>query len=138
MQFLNKILKRGGGGATGQSLGAAALTPALLGMLGGGGGLQGLLGKFQSAGLADRAKSWVSTGPNEPATGDEVRQALGDEQVSALAKEAGMSTEEASDHLSSMIPDVVNKLTPDGEVPDENKLQQLLGSMHDKLPGLKP
>jgi uncharacterized protein YidB (DUF937 family) len=108
----------------------ASLLEGLGALLGGrGGGVGGLLSKFDSAGLGDKARSWVSPGSNEPISGGEVRQALGDQEVNQLAQKAGISPDEASVQLAAIIPDTVNQLTPNGQVPDQAELQQMLKSM---------
>jgi uncharacterized protein YidB (DUF937 family) len=96
-----------------------ALLPKLLkgGALG---GLGGLLGKFGAAGLGDKTKSWVGTGPNESLSPDEVEQALGTDTVAEMAKEAGVSHDEAKGGLAAMLPGLVDKLTPGGSLPTGN------------------
>jgi uncharacterized protein YidB (DUF937 family) len=89
------------------------LLDALLPMLlagGAAGGLGGLLSKFKSAGLGSKADSWVSTGAN-------VHQALGDETVGQLAQKSGMSKDQVKGGLASMLPNLVDQLTPGGSVP---------------------
>jgi uncharacterized protein YidB (DUF937 family) len=99
----------------------------------GGGGITGLLDKFDAAGLGDKARSWVGdSGQKQPVSGDEVRQALGDQQVNQIAQKAHMQPEEASDKLASILPDTVSKLTPGGKIPDANELQGMLK----KIPGM--
>jgi len=123
------------GGALGKLLGGGSsgkLVQVALGMLGGAGGLgglTGLLGKFQSAGLKDQADSWVSTGDNQPITADHVTQALGDEEIARVANEAGVSKEEAAGGLAHLLPQLVDKVTPDGQVPDQGGLLERLGSL---------
>jgi uncharacterized protein YidB (DUF937 family) len=93
-----------------------ALLPMLL-KGGAGGGLAGLLGKFTSAGLGEKANSWVSSGSNEPLDGDEVEQALGAGDLDRIAKDAGVSRDDAKSGLASMIPGLVDKLSPGGALP---------------------
>jgi uncharacterized protein YidB (DUF937 family) len=118
-----KGLLGGGGAKTGNPLadmllkGLSGKGGAGLGAIGGLGGLGGLLGKFQSAGLGDKAQSWVATGPNQAISGDEVERALGSDAVGQLASKAGMSPAQAKDGLASMLPNLVDKLTPGGQLP---------------------
>jgi uncharacterized protein YidB (DUF937 family) len=116
--------------------GQGQLIQGLIGMIGGGGGLGSLLGKFQSAGLGNKAQSWVSGQTNESLSGQEVRQALGNEQVEQMAQQSGMSSDDAADSLAGIIPDTVNELTPDGQIPDQTTMQQRLGGLAGKIPGL--
>jgi uncharacterized protein YidB (DUF937 family) len=93
---------------------------ALLPMLmkgGAAGGLGGLLGKFTSAGLGGKAKSWVGTGANESLDGDEVEQALGASEIDRIAKDAGVSRDDAKTGLASMIPGLIDKVSPGGSLP---------------------
>ena len=92
------------------------------------GGLEGLLAKFQESGLGNIADSWVSTGKNLPVSADQITSALGSEQLGALAQNLGMSRGDVSSKLAEMLPGVVDKLTPNGQVPDAGALGDLLGS----------
>jgi uncharacterized protein YidB (DUF937 family) len=99
------------------------------------GGLQGLLAKFQQSGLGDQVASWVGTGANQPIDASQVQQALGGEQVEAIAQRAGISTEQASGGLAAMLPDLINHLTPNGQVPQEGGLQESLSGLLGKFLG---
>lgn len=81
------------------------------------GGVQGLLGKLQEGGLAEHAASWVGNGENLPVTGDQIHQALGTDQVQAIAQAAGIPMEHATSGLAAMLPEIINHLTPNGQVP---------------------
>ena len=126
------------GGALGQLLGgksggsssmATKLPPVVLGMLaskgasGGLGSLGGLLGKFQSAGLSSQADSWVGQGENQSLDAGHVRQAFSDDELDDIANQAGVSRDEAAGGLADLIPGLVDGLTPEGSVPDDNSLQ---------------
>ena len=87
------------------------------------GGLGALFAKLNSGGLADEVKSWIGHGENKPVTGDQVTKALGDEQVAKMAEQTGVSPQEAADHLAQALPKTVDKLTPDGQMPDPQALQ---------------
>ncbi len=106
------------------------LMDALLPMLlkgGAIGGLGGLLGKFTSAGLGGKANSWVGTGANEPLEADEVEQALGAGEIDRIARDAGVSRDEAKGGLASMIPGLVDKVSPGGSLPTGNLAKMLKG-----------
>ena len=112
--------------------GQGGLLKALLPMLAGGGalshlgGLGGLLGKLQQGGLGAQTQSWVSTGENQPVAPDDLEQALGTDTVAKVAAEAGVSHEEAKNGLASMLPGLVDKLTPGGSIPGADQLGGLL------------
>jgi uncharacterized protein YidB (DUF937 family) len=98
------------------------------------GGLAGLLDQFMGAGLGDKAESWVSTGQNQAISGDEVEQALGSNKVDELAQKAGVSHDEAKQGMAEAIPQVVDKVTPEGKVPEPSSLQEMLSRL---LGGMK-
>lgn len=80
-------------------------------------GLGGLLGKFTGAGLGSKANSWVGTGSNEALEPDEVEQALGADEIDRIARDAGVSRDEAKSSLAGMIPGLVDKMSPGGNLP---------------------
>ena len=86
------------------------------------GGLGDLLNQFQQKGLGDQANSWVSNGPNKQIAPGDLANALGADQINQLASQSGLSRDELLQGLSKYLPDVVNHLTPDGRLPDENEL----------------
>jgi uncharacterized protein YidB (DUF937 family) len=93
------------------------------------GGLAGLLDQFMGAGLGDKADSWVGTGENRAISGDEVEQALGTEKVDELAQKAGVTPAEAKEGMAEAIPKVVDKVTPEGELPDRSSLQDMIAKL---------
>ncbi|MBT9460109.1 MAG: DUF937 domain-containing protein [Rugosibacter sp.] len=86
------------------------------------GGLSGLLQTLQQGGLAEAAKSWVSTGQNLPVSAEQIQSALGNDTVKNLAAQFGLNTEQMSGHLAELLPQVVDKLTPNGSIPSEGNL----------------
>jgi uncharacterized protein YidB (DUF937 family) len=93
------------------------LLQAASSLLGGEGGLQGLIAKFQQGGLGDVVSSWVGKGENLPITGEQLSSVLGNDTLAGLASKFGINTSELAGQLSSVLPGVVDKLTPDGQVP---------------------
>lgn len=92
------------------------------------GGLQGLIQSFEEKGLGEVVSSWVGSGENMPISGELVQQVLGNEKVQAIADKLGISTQDASDHLAEVLPQVVDKLTPNGSV-EEGGIGQALGGI---------
>jgi uncharacterized protein YidB (DUF937 family) len=91
---------------------------AILQMLGSQeGGLAGLLQKFQSAGLGDVVQSWVGNGANAPISADTVHQVLGSGMVQQFAEKLGIPPDQLSGLVAQHLPQVVDGLTPNGEVP---------------------
>jgi uncharacterized protein YidB (DUF937 family) len=81
------------------------------------GGVSGLIQQFHDKGLGGCVASWVSTGQNLPISADQIQHVLGSEQVKELAAKAGISPDAVSAHLAQLLPLVVDKLTPNGQVP---------------------
>ena len=81
------------------------------------GGLQGLVRSFQDKGLGGVVDSWVSTGKNLPISADQIMQGLGSDKIGSLAQGLGLSQEDVSSKLAELLPGVVDKLTPNGQVP---------------------
>jgi uncharacterized protein YidB (DUF937 family) len=128
-----KIMAEDLGSLLGQLLGGGPKDPggrllaSLLGALGSGGGqsLSGLLRQLREGGLGEQARSWIGTGPNEGLTGAQVAQALPYQVLEAVARQLGLSPEQAADQLAQALPVAVDKLTPDGRVP-EGSLDDLI------------
>lgn len=102
-----------GEGAAGGSLGA------LGGLLAGHeGGLSGMIGAFQQAGLGGVVNSWVSKEANQGVSGDQIRQVLGNGPIEQFAEKLGITPDAAAHEISQLLPQVVNHLTPNGTVPE--------------------
>lgn len=99
------------------------------------GGLSGLLKTLQDSGLTEHAASWISTGQNLPVSADQIKNVLGSEQISQIASQMGVSEDHAAGGLASMLPQVIDKLTPGGEVPSGDMLSQGLKLLEGKLFG---
>jgi uncharacterized protein YidB (DUF937 family) len=81
------------------------------------GGLGGLVQSFQQGGLGEIVNSWVSTGQNLPVSAEQLQAVLGGGQLQNIAAQLGVSPEQASGSLAELLPQVVDKLTPDGQLP---------------------
>ncbi len=86
------------------------------------GGLSGLVQQFHDKGMGGLVSSWVSTGQNLPISADQIQSVLGSEQVKELAAKAGISPDVVSSHLAQLLPMLVDKLTPNGQVPQTSSL----------------
>ena len=94
------------------------------------GGLNGVLEKLKTSGLGDQVASWVGTGENQAVSANQITSALGNSQIAELAAKFGITPDVLSGQLAQHLPDVINKLTPHGEVPidgDSNLLTSVLG-----------
>ena len=129
------------GGQGGAQGGGADLLNAVIGMLGnnnagGLGGIAGLVEKFQQSGLGDVAKSWVSTGQNMPVSPDQLGGVLGDDMIAGLSRQTGVNQGDLLGQLAQMLPQVVDKLTPNGQVPQGNIQDSLGGAGLGDLAGM--
>ena len=88
------------------------------------GGLQGLIKAFQDKGLGDIIASWISTKPNLPISAEQIQSVFGNEQIQAVAQKLGVDPQTASSGLASVLPTVVDKLTPEGSVPEGGMLDK--------------
>lgn len=84
------------------------------------GGLEGVLNKFRQGGLAQQADSWVGTGQNMNISADQLQHVLGSSTISDLASQLGMPADQAGSALAQMLPDIINRLTPQGQVPENS------------------
>ena len=119
----------GSPGAAAQGMNMAGVVAALgplIAKLVKSGGLSKLVNGAQASGLSAQADSWVGTGANAPVSGQEVRSVVGDDTVSELAQNAGISDDQAADVLAKVVPQVVSGLTPDGQLPADDDLDQLV------------
>src|SRR5436190_21269606 len=78
------------------------------------GGLQGVVSEFERNGLSTTVRSWVGTGPNEPISPAQVHQVLGPELLQQLSAKSGLSIQELTQKLSTILPQAVDHLTPNG------------------------
>jgi uncharacterized protein YidB (DUF937 family) len=81
------------------------------------GGLQGVISEFEQNGLGATVQSWVGTGTNQPISPDEVHRVLGPDLLQQLAAKSGLSVQELTQKLSQVLPQAVDKMTPDGTIP---------------------
>jgi uncharacterized protein YidB (DUF937 family) len=93
------------------------------------GGLQGLVQSLHDKGMGGLVSSWISSGPNPPISADQVHQVLGSDQVKALAAKAGISPDIAGAAIAQILPGLVDKLTPNGSVPDHSNVLEIASSI---------
>ena len=89
------------------------------------GGLPGLLQSFHEKGLGGLAASWVGTGQNLPISADQLQHVLGSDQVTQLAAKAGISPDTAGAALTQLLPGLVDRLTPNGQMPQHSNLLEM-------------
>ena len=132
MGLLDSILAAASGktGATGE---ANPLMGIISGLLAQSGGLQGLANKFSQSGQGNAFQSWVGMGENQPVSSGQIQNALGSEQVNAMASRMGVDPAMASNFLAEYLPKIVDKLTPAGKIDPTADHQQGLAAL---LPSL--
>jgi uncharacterized protein YidB (DUF937 family) len=101
-----------GGSAQGQS----PLLQAALQVIQQNGGLPGIISKFQQGGMASQVGSWVGTGANMPISGSQLQEVLGTGSIGQIAQQLGLSHGDASSGLAQVLPQIIDKLTPTGQV----------------------
>jgi uncharacterized protein YidB (DUF937 family) len=99
------------------------------------GGLPGIISKFEHGGMADHVGSWVGTGANMPISGAQLQEILGSGSIGEIAQRLGLSHGDASSGLAQVLPQVIDKLTPEGQVPADHgdivaRARALLEQMH--------
>jgi uncharacterized protein YidB (DUF937 family) len=124
--LLGSVLGNVMGGGQQQGGGLASVLGGLLANDGGQGGLGGLVSKFEQAGLGNVVSSWVGSGQNLPISADQLQNVLGSDAVSSIAAKLGINPNDALGQLSTMLPGLVDKLTPNGAAPSGG-----LGNMGD-------
>ncbi len=82
------------------------------------GGIQGVVDQFQKKGLDGIINSWIGTGENQPVTADQITQTVGAEKINEMAKEAGVDPKDLAEQLAQHLPTAIDKITPDGKLPD--------------------
>ncbi|MDY0745646.1 YidB family protein [Paucibacter sp. R3-3] len=132
-EALSALANPGSGqSGAGRDPAAAAAHPGMMdvltGLLGGqggqGGGLGGLVAMAQQAGLGNVVASWIGTGQNLPISADQLQSLLGSDQVAAIAQKLSLSPDVATQMLSQVLPHAVDHLTPDGQVPHNDLVEQ--------------
>jgi uncharacterized protein YidB (DUF937 family) len=120
----------GGGTGTAQQ-GQSPLMLMALQLIQQNGGLPGIISKLQSGGLAQQVGSWVGTGQNAPVSGSQLQEVLGSGSIGQIAQQLGMSHGDASAGLAQVLPQLIDHLTPHGQVGDNHSdlLAQALSAL---------
>ncbi len=91
--------------------------------------INAMLEKLRNAGLGNQADSWVAKGKNESVSPDQINKAFGADTVHQIATQAGVSDQQAATDISKVLPKLVDKLSPNGQLPDPTQLQGALGKV---------
>jgi uncharacterized protein YidB (DUF937 family) len=93
------------------------------------GGIAGLQNMFQQGGLGHIVSSWISTGQNLPISADQLQNVLHSDALQQAAQKVGMDPSQLTNMMSNLLPHLVDKLTPNGQVPDGGTLQKMLSGL---------
>ena len=89
-----------------------------------GGGMSGALDKLKKSSIGEQVQSWIGKGENKPVNAEQMTQAIGQERMEQIAKKAGTTPEQAAQAMAEKLPGMVDKMTPDGHVPDPQSIKQ--------------
>jgi uncharacterized protein YidB (DUF937 family) len=89
------------------------------------GGLNGLVQSFHDNGMSGLVNSWTGTGANQAASPEQIQQVLGSDKVQAIAQKLGVSPEAASSTLAQLLPGIIDKLSPNGAVPNQSNVMEI-------------
>ncbi|MES0201213.1 YidB family protein [Mesorhizobium sp. M0011] len=92
------------------------------------GGLGGLLDKLRNAGHGNAADSWVGTGQNQPINANDLGTAIGPQIIREIAQRTGLDEQELLKQLSTALPGIVDRLTPNGQVPQQHQVATAFNS----------
>ena len=120
-----------GGGAGAAQQGQSPLVMMALQLIQQNGGLPGIISKLQNGGMAQQVGSWVATGQNVPISGSQLQEVLGSGSIGQIAQQLGLSHGDASSGLAQVLPQLIDHLTPHGQVPDDHSdmLAQALSAL---------
>src|SRR6185295_2995273 len=123
------------GGPAGTQPQSGSILDDIANKFGAGDALRQVLDRFKAAGSGDKVDSWVKQGPSQPIQPHEVEAAIDPETLDALSKQTGLSREELLRRLANELPDAVDKMTPEGRLPDEGDPGSGEPNLLDDVPG---
>jgi uncharacterized protein YidB (DUF937 family) len=121
LDSLSSVLNKSPGGTTAGAAPSSAVMSEVLAMLqsqgGAGNGLGTLMQAFESGGIGHIFQSWVGNGQNLPVSPDQLQSALGSSGIlQQIAQRTGLQPSDVAQHLSALLPQIVDHLTPNGQV----------------------
>ncbi len=113
------------------------LAQPILDMIQQNGGLQQIIGQLQNSPIGEQVNSWLGTGPNETVSAEQVKEAMPN-AVEDLAQETGMSAEQVSTSISELLPNLIDKLSPTGQLPGADQVTDVIKNLPggDQLSGM--
>jgi uncharacterized protein YidB (DUF937 family) len=99
------------------------------------GGLADLVKSFTESGLGEAISSWIGTGQNLGVSGEQIASALGSDRIAEISQKLGLGEQDAANGLAGLLPELIDKLTPDGRLPENDMLAQGINILKGKLFG---
>lgn len=97
----------------------AMMLPLVMAWVRRNGGVGNVLQRVNQHGYGGQANSWVGTGRNEDLPPQAARQLLGEQDLAALSQQLGVGEDEAAQGFSEILPEVVDQLSPEGQLPPD-------------------
>jgi uncharacterized protein YidB (DUF937 family) len=105
---------------------------AAIAQLFGGNSLADIISSLQAKGMSDEVQSWIRNGKNQPVSGEDIKSMVDRQQLAQLAKQQDMTPDELCEHVAQVLPGLVDKATPNGQVPKQGGVDELKGMMQDR------
>lgn len=106
---------------------AGGMMEALSGLTGGNLDMSSLMGKLKEGGLGSQVESWMGDGDNEPVSAEQLKSALGEEQMAAASEKMGVDADSAAQQMSEALPDLADKFSGGGSMLDPSSLMDKVG-----------
>jgi uncharacterized protein YidB (DUF937 family) len=138
MGLLDQLVGQMTAAAGGQSLDGApqgGLMAGVMTMVDNAGGVPALLEQLKASGLGEHVASWIGSGENLPVTASQLVEALGAGQLAQVAQQAGVAPEHAASGLAQLLPQLIDQLSPGGQMPEGGMLSQGLSMLAGRLLG---
>jgi uncharacterized protein YidB (DUF937 family) len=97
------------------------------------GGLSGLIETFKNKGLSDVVSSWIGTGQNLPVSIEQIMQVIGSDRIQQIAQKVNISKDTAAQHLSELLPQIIDQLTPNGKLPEAGNLTEAFNMLKKRM-----
>ena len=135
MSLFDSVLKAATGAAPAREGSQSSLAAAALSFLSSSqtGGISGLAQQFAGQGLGHIISSWIGTGQNLPISPEQLQGILGSEQMQAIAAKVGLSPAQVNAGLAQVLPQIVDHLTPNGQLPQGDLMAQGLELLKGKF-----
>jgi len=130
MGLLDEVMSMAGVGAQQQDQHCTALT-AIMNYVNSPqvGGIAGLQKMFQQGGLGSVMSSWTGSGQNQPVSADQLQNVLHSGALQAAAQKCGIDPTQLTGMMATLLPHLVDKLTPNGQIPDASAMENHLKSL---------